>query len=130
MLDPWNPTPDEIREWAYTPGALEPCQDWELALAWTRHERALLELASDESCPARRYILSVLYRIVGDAVRSDFRSPARPIIEGFIRRGDEYRHPDIARWQARSEELLHRPELFDYEQWCGGGLTSPQGDGQ
>ncbi len=123
MRDPWNPSPDEIREWAYTPGAVEPCQDWDLALAWTRHEYALLELASDDTCPARRYILSVLYLIVGDAVRTGFRNTPRPIIEAFIRRATEYRHSDVSRWQARSEELLRRPELFDYDRWCGGGLA-------
>jgi hypothetical protein len=123
MHDPWNPSPDEIREWAYTPGAMEPCQDWDLAIAWTGHERVLFELASDDSCLARRFILQILYLIVGDAVRSNFRSTDRIIIEGFIRRGTEYPHPDIARWQARSEELLRRPEVFDYDRWCCGGLV-------
>jgi hypothetical protein len=128
MHDPWNPSPDEIREWAYTPGAIEPCQDWDLALARTRHERALLELTSDNACPARRFILSVLYSVVGDAVRTGFRSTPRPVIEGFVRRAGEYRHPDLARWQARSEEVLRRPETLDYNQWCGGLLARNESD--
>ena len=126
MKDPWNPSYDEIREWAYTPGAMQPCQDWDLAIEWTAHERVLFELASDEACPARRFMLKVLYLIVGDAVRSNFHSENRPFIEGFIRRGTEYPHPDITRWQARSHELLRRPELFDYDQWCAGGLAQEQ----
>ena len=123
MRDPWNPTPDEVRAWAYTPDALEPCEDWHLALVWSRPEKALLEIASDESCPARHYVLSVLYLIVGDAVRSDFRTTARPIVEGFIARGDGYNHADIRRCQVRSRELLANPDSFDYDLWCGGGYS-------
>ena len=66
--DPWNPMPDEVREWAYDAEALAPCEDWDLALSWAQHERAYLELASDEACPKRRYFLAVLYLMVGDAV--------------------------------------------------------------
>jgi len=115
--------PDEVREWAYDSDALEPCQDWDLALCWVQHERAYLELASAEACPKRRYFLGVLSLMVGDAVRSGFRNRPRPIIEGLIDRGNEYRHGDIKRWQARCRELLKHTELFDYDEWCGGGLA-------
>ena len=123
MIDPWNPTPDEIRAWAYTPGAVEPCQDWDLALSWSLHEKALLETASDDSCPNRRYMLAVLYLVVGDAVRSDLRTRPRPVIEGFLDRAGQYDHPDIRLWERRSRELLANPARFDYECWCGGGLA-------
>jgi len=123
MHDPWNPTPDEVRAWAYNSSAVEPCQDWDLALAWSRHEQALLECAADENCPNRRFLLAILYLITGDAVRSGFRSVKRPIIEGFIARGDDYVHPDIRLWQQRSRELLEHPETFDYQRWCAGGFT-------
>jgi hypothetical protein len=128
MHDPWNPMPDEVREWAYAPEALEPCQDWDLALFWVQHERTYLELASDEVCLKRRYFLGVLYFMVGDAVRSRFRNRPRPIIEGLIDRGNEYRHGDIKRWQQRSRELLKHPEHFDYGAWCAGGLAR-EGEG-
>lgn len=121
--DPSNPAPDEVRAWAYDADAPEPCYDWDLMLCWVQHEPAYLELASDESCPKRRYFLAVLYLMVGDAVRTKFRSRPRPIVEGLIARGDAYSHPDIRLWQKRSSELLEVPERFDYEQWCGGGLA-------
>lgn len=66
-------------------------------------------------------MLGVLYLIVGDAVRSDFRTRPRPIVEALIDRGDDYKHPEIRRWQQRSRELLLDPTLFDYMLWCGGG---------
>jgi hypothetical protein len=90
-------------------------------------EKVLLEPAFDEACPARRFMIGVLYLGVGDSVRSGFRSRPRPIVEGFIARGDCYDHPDIRRWQERSRELLKAPDLFDDERWCGGGYARGEG---
>lgn len=123
MHNPWSPSPDEIRAWAYTPDATDPCQDWDLALLWSGHEKALLDCASDDACPNRLRMLSILYLIVGDAVRSAFRSRPRPIIEGLIDRGDHYPHPSIKLWQTRSRALLRNPSTFDYEAWCSGRLA-------
>lgn len=123
MQAPWNPTPDEIREWAYNAESVEPCEDFHLALKWTRHEKALFECASDDNCPKRDFFLSILYLIVGDAVRWNYLSTPRLIIEGFIQRGDEYRHPAIEAWQQRSRELLKHPIRFNYDEWCAGGLV-------
>jgi hypothetical protein len=123
MHDPWNPSPDEVREWAYDADAMEPWQDFDLALEWTRHEKALFECASDDTCPKQGFFLRVLYLTVGDAVRSNYRSAARPLIEGFIKRGDEHPHPGIQVWQQRSRELMKHPDQFNYEAWCAGGLV-------
>lgn len=123
MHDPWNPSPDEIREWAYDADALAPCEDFDLALQWTRHEKALFECASDGRCPKQDFFLRVLYLIVGDAARTGYRSTPLPIVEGFIKRGDEYRNPAIQTWQHRSRELIKNPKHFEYEAWCAGGLV-------
>ncbi|MEX0867874.1 MAG: hypothetical protein WD030_10990 [Pirellulales bacterium] len=123
MDDPWQPRPDAIREWAYTPDAKEPCQDWHLALLWSCHEKALLECAADDGCPNQTYMLGILYLVVGDAVRSNFRSRGKPIIEAFLARGDAYEHQAIRLWQERSRTLLRDPHTFDYDQWCAGGLA-------
>jgi hypothetical protein len=123
MHDPFNPSPDEIREWAYDADAVEPCQDFDLILEWTQHEKAILECASDDRCPKQNFFLRVLYHIVGDAVRSNHHSKLRPILEGFINRGDEYPHPKIQRWQKRSRELMKQPDRFEYEAWCAGGFV-------
>ena len=123
MRDPWNPSSDDVRAWAREADAVEPCEDWDLALSGARHDAAYLELASDPACPARGYLLSVLYLIVGDAVRSGFRTAGRADIEALLARGAGYPHPDIARWRRRSAELLAHPETFSYEAWCAGGLA-------
>ena len=126
MNDPWQPSPDEIREWAKTtsdPWSEQPCEDWPLALTWTRHEQALLELASDDSCPSREFMLYILYFVIGHAVRDEFKSAPQAVIEGFVRRGSDYSHPDIQSWQERCWKLLRDPARFDYQKWCGGNYS-------
>jgi len=128
MIDPWNPTPQEIRSWAYDPDADEPCQDWDLALSWLQDESVYLSLATDDACPKRRFFLSLLYLMVGDAVRTDFRACPKPIVTGLIEQGSEYSHPDIIAWQRRSRELLANPATFQYDAWCGGQLAYAASD--
>jgi len=128
MRNPWSPSPDEIRAWAYTVDVQEPCQDWDLALLWSGHEKALLDCASDNACPNRIRMLGILYLVVGDAVRSNFCSRPKPVIDGFINRGDEYPHPSIKLWQGRSRALLRDPSTFEYGSWCAGGLSRANGN--
>jgi hypothetical protein len=124
MQDPWNPSADDVRTWARSPDPVEPCEDWDLALSWARHDPAYLELAADDACHARRYLLRVLYLIVGDAVRTGYRTAGRGDIEALLARADAYAHPDIRLWQRRSRDLLAGRVAFDYESWCAGGLAS------
>lgn len=126
FANPWNPQPEEIRAWAYDPDALEPTQDFDLALSWSGHEKPYLDLASDPACPSRRYFLRVLYLMVGDAVRSGFGNVPEPVVRGFVERGSEYDHADIQKWQERSRALLASPERFDYELWCAGGYAGKE----
>lgn len=123
MIDPWNPSPHEIRSWAYDPDAVDPCQDWDLALSWLQDESVYLSLAADDRCPKRRFFLSLLYLMVGDAVRTGFRVKPKPIVMGFIQHGNSYPHPDIIAWQQRSRELIANPKAFEYDAWCGGQLA-------
>jgi hypothetical protein len=102
----WDPTPDEVRNWAYSLDAAEPCEDWDLALVWTLPEKALLECASDERCPKREYMLRVLDLVISHAIRDGFRSRPKVVIEGFLTRGDQYAHLDIKAWQVRGRQIL------------------------
>ena len=124
MKDMSNPTPQQIRDWAYTTDAVEPCQDWDLVLSWAQVEKVFFDLASEDHCPNRRFILRILYLIVGDAVRTNFGSKPRYAVEGLIEKSNAYHHPDIERWRKKSLELLKHPENFDYAIWCGGGLAN------
>jgi hypothetical protein len=124
MDNPWNPSAEEVRAWARDPEAVEPVEDWQLALSDARHDALYLELAADDSCAAQRYLLGVLYLIVGDAVRTDFRSAARDDVEALLVRANAYQHPEVRVWQRRSRDLLAGRLAFDYDSWCAGGLAS------
>lgn len=124
MQDPWNPSASEIEEWAFNKKVVEPTQDWMMALCWKREEKLYLDLASNNECPKRKYFLKLLYFIVGDAVRSDYTTNEQLIISGFVDRGRSYNHPDIVKWVIRSAELMAKPSMFQYGNWCGGKLAS------
>ncbi|UCE89019.1 MAG: hypothetical protein JSW10_12050, partial [Pseudomonadota bacterium] len=61
IVDPWNPSNDEIEAWAFDSSELEPIEDWDFALVWKREENLYLALASNVLCPKRQYFLHVLY---------------------------------------------------------------------
>ncbi|MCL2309994.1 MAG: hypothetical protein FWC42_09075 [Proteobacteria bacterium] len=120
----WNPSSTEVRAWAYTAGAEAPCQDWDLACLWARHERDYIEFASDKNCPHRLFFLHVLYLIVGDAVRNGFRNIPEAVIRGFVELAATSTEPSVRLWRERSLRLLKRPSEFDYEAWCAGGFAN------
>ena len=122
MNDPWNPTSAEVREWAYTADATAPCEDWMLALDWAEYVPLYVEFASDPRCPNRGYFLNVLYFMVGNAVRTDFRNHPEPVVHGWLKLAPGTRIPDLALWAQRARALLRTPESFKYEEWCNGGF--------
>ena len=124
MKHPWNPSNAELREWAFDADSEIPHTDFDLALTWLGDERLYFSLAADDSCPKRRFFLSLLYFMVGHAVRTRFRDWPRPIIDGMVANGDNYSHADIRTWQQRSRELLANPDAFDYDDWCSGRLAN------
>ncbi|MBC2606301.1 hypothetical protein [Pelagicoccus albus] len=128
MKDPYNPTEDEIREWAFTDISVEPRQDWDLMLSHLNRTRLYLELASNDQCPTSEYFLSLLYLIVGDAVRTDFQTKKKSEIEDLLEVAEtEFPKYFIHLWVTRSRELLLNPESFEYDEWCAGDLARNYG---
>ena len=125
--DPWNPSSTEVRAWAYTAGATAPCEDWDLSLAWARHERDYLEFAADPNCPNSDYFLYILYFVVGYAVRNNYRTVPEPVIRGFIDLAANTKSQRLQSWRVRALRLLKHPEEFQYAAWCGGGLARDPG---
>jgi hypothetical protein len=121
--DPWHPSSSEVRAWAYDASARDPCEDWDLSLAWARHERDYLELASDPNCPKRQFFLQVLYLIAGDAVRNEYKATPEAVLRGFLAAAESYPNPDVQLWRARTLGLMQNPETFNYDDWCAGGLV-------
>ncbi|WCN37018.1 hypothetical protein [Aneurinibacillus uraniidurans] len=119
MKDPWNPTHEEIIEWAYDKDSL--CeQDWDLAITDMENADVLLSLASDSSCPSQSFFLNCIYLLVGDAIRS--KKSVNEIIE-LLNRAEKINEPHIRKWIERSKVLIEKPETFNYELWCDGGFA-------
>lgn len=124
MIDPYDPTDEEIREWAYgSPPTMEPVQDFDLMVATSERLPLLLELAADSACPSHDWFLHCLYLVVGDAVRTNFRTCLRSQVEAYVALGGLSSAPTVQRWAERTDALLASPESFSYDAWCAGGLA-------
>jgi hypothetical protein len=124
-----DPTAAELRAWAYQPDsvslqAMPPY--WDLLVAGDRLVATVFDLALDRSCPARRFALHCLYIYAADGIRTDFNAhpkrKLRKIVERAEAEGDEL----IATWAYNVRVLLARPEMFDFHDWCEGGLVRTQ----
>jgi hypothetical protein len=97
--DPWDPTRDEVLQWAYTQRAFAPNQDFELAVIHNvALYNAMLACAADASCPKQRFFLGCLYVLIGDAVRSSRDRFSRSVIERLIQQGIEAVDPGVQLW--------------------------------
>jgi hypothetical protein len=121
MKDPWNPTADEIRVWAFDPEASHE-QDWELILTDGEFDELLVDLAADLQCPKCGFFLGCLYLLVGDAVRSHGRSHTPEQLAALFSRAERTGDAELRLWAARSRDLLSHREKLDYAKWCQGGI--------
>lgn len=122
FVDVVNPTPEEIRAWAYS-GAFEPMQDWDLVIADVDNVELLLELVGDHECPARDYLLDSLYCLVGHSDRADPR---------LLRAAEAARTASdawTATWGRRVCQAVENPSDFNRADWFGldGYRSKPNG---
>lgn len=126
FVNPVDPSPEELQGWAYHPEAV-PLEsmppDWDLLLAGDTLAPTLFELAMDRSCPARRFALHCLYIYAADGVRPNATSSRRRRLRKFIERAEEVGDEPMSIWAHNCRVLMNRPELFDYREWCEGGLV-------
>lgn len=122
FIDVVNPTPGEIRAWAYA-DAFEPMQDWDLIVAGVDNLELLLDLIGDRACPARKYLLDCLYCLVGHSDRTDPR--LLTAVEAARRSADAW----IAMWGRRVWQVAEHPCDFNRADWCGpdGFRSDPDG---
>jgi hypothetical protein len=126
FANPVDPTPAELRAWAYQPDTallhtLPP--DWDLLLASDRLIGTLFDIAVDQSCPARRFALHCLYIYAADGIRTNFRAHPRRRLRKFVENAERVSDEMLVVWAHNVRMLLARPELFDYQDWCEGGLV-------
>jgi hypothetical protein len=126
FANPVDPSPNEIRAWAYHPDTIQlqtMPPDWDLLVANDRLVGTLFEVAMDAACPARRFALHCLYIYAADAIRTDFRAHPRRRLRKFVEQAEEDGDELLTTWAHNTRMLLARPELFDYHEWCEGGLV-------
>lgn len=127
MRSPYNPRSEDITAWAYDGDSFEPVQDWDLALSHCPYESLYMKLATATDCPKQGYFLALLYLMVGDAVRTQYRARSREDVERLLGLAEKNSKAHSLRlWVKRSRELMANPKTFDYKDWCGGGLAKEE----
>ena len=112
MADEINPTTGEIRAWAYS-GAEEPVQDWDIIAFDLDDLTLLLQLVGDVDCPARHYLLGVLYCLVGHSDRDD------PRVRAAVAAAEVAENPWLSTWARRVGDVRAHPDSFTRRDWCG-----------
>jgi hypothetical protein len=111
FVDEVNPTPDELRGWAYSPDA-EPMQDFDLVVAEPAMLPTLIDVVGDASCPKRDYLLGSLYCVVGHSALDDPR--LRAAVDAALATDDPWLHT----WATRTAHVLDDPTSRNRDDWC------------
>jgi hypothetical protein len=121
-----DPSPTELKHWAYHPDSVAlrtMPPDWDLIVASDRLIGAIVEIAFDRECPARRFALHCLHIYAADAIRTNFRAHPRRRLRKLVGQAENDGDEPLKHWAHNTRMLLARPELFDYHEWCEGGLV-------
>lgn len=132
LPDPFRPSEDELRGWAYDPAAPAPLQEWELVLSW-RLDQGLLgvcvECAADPACPKSQFFLEVLYQWVDSAARDDHFDFRRQMYDGWLNVANGVRDERVKAWRYRARLLFQGVERFERERWWAAfSQTKPSAD--
>ncbi len=126
FANPVDPTPAELRAWAYRPDSVplhSMPPDWDLLVSGDRLVGTLFDLAMDPACPARRFALHCLYIYAADGIRTSFQAHPKRRLRKLVEQAEEHGDEMMATWAHNARMLLARPDLFDYHDWCEGGLV-------
>jgi len=125
--NPVDPSPEELRAWAYSPDRV-PLDtlpwDWDLLVSsGDRLISTVFEIAMDPRCAARRFALHCLHIYAADGVRTHFRAHPRRRLKKLVEQAESDGDGIMTTWAHNTRMLIARPELFDYHDWCEGGLV-------
>ncbi|WP_411347602.1 hypothetical protein [Paenibacillus sp. WLX2291] len=116
----WNPTPEDIRRWAYSKEKI-PDQDWELAVNEFENIPMICGFVDDPDCKHIQFFLSCLYVFTGDIVSSGDVEQMSRLSDSLNKLESRAKSRQLKDWVIRSKELLLHPDKYDYDYW---GLTS------
>jgi hypothetical protein len=124
-----DPTAVELRAWAYQPDSVSlqamPAY-WDLLVAGDRLVTTVFELALDPKCPARRFALHCLYIYAADGIRTEFSAHPKRRLRKLVEKAESAGDDLMQTWAYNVRMLLARPSLFDFHDWCEGGLVRSQ----
>ncbi|WP_025273251.1 hypothetical protein [Haloglycomyces albus] len=124
FANPVVPTAEEIRDWAMDPTAPAPDgRQWDLLLAEDELISTWLELAANHRCPKRSFALHVLYIYASSAVRTRYRIHSEKRLEKLLEKAEESGDEYVGLWRTNTRRLMAKPKLFNYNDWCNGGLV-------
>jgi hypothetical protein len=126
FANPTEPTTAELRAWAERPDSVPLHRmppDLDLLVATERLIATIHEIAMKPTCPARRFGLHCLYIYSADAVRTGFRTHSRRRLKRLVETAESRGDALMTCWAHNTRMLLARPELFNYHDWCEGGLV-------
>lgn len=115
-----NPTITEIVEWAYS-DADWPNVDWPLFLSWKEDVKLYIELILDDKCKKKDFFTFMLYYQVG---KNFNQKDGEVKLRLFIEYADNIDYQPIVKWVKDVNRLLKHPNLFEHNDWCGGGLIN------
>lgn len=118
ILDTFDPTPEQIRLWAYSPNTDFAAQDEDLAVSQALHVPLLIELASDPGCPKRAYILAIVDCMLVNARRTGYNRKLLREARNLVAQSSL---PDLRSWAHDLDELL---------EYLDGGGTVPHATAQ
>ncbi|WP_427108551.1 hypothetical protein [Lysinibacillus xylanilyticus] len=119
--DPWNPTQEEIKKWAYS-DEMEPEQDWELAIYKIENIPMICTFVEDEQCERTSYFLNTLYVFTGDMVRVGREIQKLSQLLDTIE--NTTKSKELKLWIERSQFLIEYPEYYDGSYSSYWGLCS------
>lgn len=125
MIDPWNPTIEELQKWAFN-GEDILVQDFELVVGRLAFADLILALAADDNCAMQSFFLHCAYFIIGNAIRSDFHTERKEDVIAFIGKAEASGNAYLLTFAQQAKELMQDHTKFDYHQWCYGRLAYVQ----
>lgn len=115
--DAWNPSPQEIKKWAYGNWKI-PEQDWELAIYSFENIPMICSLVEDENCKRnRRFFLSTLYVFSGDIVRGGIIEEIDKLSMLLKKLDNTIKSKELKSWINHSKSLINNPESYNYTYW-------------
>lgn len=112
----WNPSPNEIRTWAYSDLKI-PEQDWELAVNSFDNIPMICSFIEDKQCKHISFFLGSLYVFTGDIVKAGIKNEIDRLKDLLLKIEKTATSEELKAWITRSKTLLQDPSKYNYAYW-------------